>query len=314
MNRKNIIIHPEELTDSMVELIIKSGVETLGIHPVGGRDSLESMKRLMEQVHNPKYCGRVQKLRDNGVKIEYQLHALSYLLPRELFSEHPEWFRIDENGNRNNDMNMCATNAQALEYITENTAKVVRQLKSDTGKYYFWLDDVSGGGCGCENCKSLTLSDQAMLIYNAILKGIRKVDPNGKQCFLAYIKQFNPPEKVKPDEGIFVEFAPMRGNTHRTFADNPENEKFTMHIKPLLDTFGKKDSTVLDYWLDNSLFSNWTKPPKKLEINPDVIASDVEFYKSCGFEEITTFACYLSDDYRELHGEPPIAEYIKITN
>lgn len=121
------------------------------------------------------------------------------------------------------------------------------------------------------------------------------------------------PEELT-DKGIFVELAPMRGDTYTPFAENPENERFIKPIKPLLEFFGKADSTVLDYWLDNSLFSNWTKPPKELKINPNVIVADVKFYKSCGFEEITTFACYLSDDYRELHGEPPIAEYINILN
>lgn len=308
--KKCIIIHPEELTDNMVKLVTESSVEVLGLHPVGGKDSLESMKQLMNLIEDPRFNIRLQKLRENGVKIEYQLHALSYLLPRELFKEHPDWFRMDENGNRTGDMNMCPSNRKALDYVTNSTYEVAKKLKSDTGKYYFWLDDVSGGGCECEKCKNLTLSDQALLIYNAMLKGIKMADPEGRQCFLAYIKQINPPQNIKPDDGIFVEFAPMRGNTDTPFAENPENERFIKTIKPLLEFFGEKDSTVLDYWLDNSLFSNWTKPPKKLKINPEVISKDIRFYESCGFEDITTFACYLSDDYRELHGEPPIAEYI----
>jgi len=312
--KKCLIIHPEELTDNMIDTLISSGVQVVGLHPVGGTSSLESMKDLMKSVEQDEFRNKLQKLRENGISVEYQLHALSYLLPRELFSDHPDWFRIDENGKRNNDVNMCPSNKDALEQLSKNTAKVVEKLKSDTGRYYFWLDDVTGGGCECDECKKLTLSDQALLIYNAILKGIKQVDPNGKQCFLAYSKQFAPPEVIKPDKGIFVEFAPMRGNTNLPFATNPENEKFIKHIDQLLRFFGKEDSTVLDYWLDNSLFSNWTKPPKKLSINPKVISEDVEFYKSKGFEEITTFACYLSDDYRELHGEPPIAEYIKAFN
>lgn len=311
---KNIIIHPQELTDNMVKMLINSGVEILGIHPIGGSNSLESMKMLMAQVDDPEFSNKLQVLRENGIKIEYQLHALSYLLPRELFEKHPDWFRMDENGQRTNDVNMCASNYEALDYITKSVCEVVKKLKSDTGKYYFWLDDISGGGCCCEKCKMLTLSDQALLIYNAILKGIKIADPQGKQCFLAYSKQIEPPKTVKPEKDIFLEFAPMRSNTNTPFANNPENEKFIKTINPLLDFFGKKDSVVLDYWLDNSLFSNWKKPPKKLEINPNVIRTDVEFYKSQGFEEITTFACYLSDDYRELYGEPPIAEYIQIFN
>ena len=83
-------------------------------------------------------------------------------------------------------------------------------------------------------------------------------------------------------------------------------------IAALLDFFGRKDSQVLEYWVDNSRFSNWTKPPQYMALNEAVMAQDVAFYKEMGFESLTSFACYLGDDYVSLHGEPPIRRYGEI--
>lgn len=69
---------------------------------------------------------------------------------------------------------------------------------------------------------------------------------------------------------------------------------------------------MLEYWVDNSRFSNWTKPPQHMALNEAVMAQDVAFYKEMGFESLTSFACYLGDDYVALHGEPPIRRYGEI--
>ena len=66
---------------------------------------------------------------------------------------------------------------------------------------------------------------------------------------------------------------------------------------------------ILEYWLDNSLFSKWTKPPKELHTNKEEIFADIKEYVSLGFKDITTFACYLGSDYEELFGEPDITDY-----
>lgn len=309
--KKSIIIHPEELTDNMVNRVIDCGVEVLGLHPVGGKRAAESLTALVKLKGTREFEERLRTLRAHGIAIEYHLHALSYFLPRGLFSYHPEWFRADACGQRINDMNMCPSNEEALLYVSERVSELTRILPSDTGKYYYWLDDIADAGCHCEKCMGTDPSDQAMLIFNAILKGIRKVDPVGKQCFLAYADQKMPPMQVQPEEGIFLQFAPMRSNTDSPFNENEENRSLLNSIRSLLDFFGRRDSVVLDYWLDNSLFSGWKKPPIALTIHPDVIRKDIAFYRACGFEEITTFACYLSDDYVRLYGEPPIADYIK---
>ena len=79
--------------------------------------------------------------------------------------------------------------------------------------------------------------------------------------------------------------------------------------KELLAFFGKKDAKALDYWLDNSLYSKWEKPPRKLYARADVVAEDLAFYEELGFERITTFACFLGEDYEALYGAPDLGGY-----
>lgn len=311
MNKQGMIIHPEELTDRVIELLKKSKINVLGLHPVGGKTAEKSLAALLELVKTEEFQEKLQKVHDLGIKVEYEIHALSWLLPRELYDSHPQWFRMDEEGNRINDYNMCASNSEALKYVRMRAAELAAVLKSDTGRYYFWVDDVKHTFCNCEKCRSLNASDQALIIYNTILEGIRSVDENAKQCFLAYQETMTLPSKVKPDEGIFLEYAPMWRNSYVPIFDKncEKNVGYCEAIGSLIDFFGKEDAQVLEYWLDNSLFSKWEKPPKPITICADTIRKDIQFYKQCGFLHITTFGCYLSDDYIELYGNPPVVEY-----
>ncbi len=311
MNKQGIVIHPEELTDSMIGMLKGTCINVLGLHPVGGARADEKLRGFLTLFSSETFQEKLKKVRELGIAVEYEMHALSWMLPRDLYEIHPEWFREDKEKKRVRDFNMCVSNEEALEYISGRAAELASLLRSDTGRYYFWIDDVKDAFCCCEKCRRLTPSDQAMLLYNAILKGIRRADPNARQCYLAYLDTMEVPRTVRPEEGIFLEFAPMYRDTKTPLGENrcEENQRYVRDLGPLLSYFGKKDFQVLEYWLDNSLFSGWKKPPKKIAVDLDTIRADIRFYRERGAEGITTFGCYLSDDYQELYGKPPIGEY-----
>ena len=79
--------------------------------------------------------------------------------------------------------------------------------------------------------------------------------------------------------------------------------------RELSSFFGTGNGKVLEYWLDNSKYSGWVKPPKKLSPDPSVIARDLDFYDSLGFRTVTTFACFLGPDYEALWGKPDLGGY-----
>ena len=54
---------------------------------------------------------------------------------------------------------------------------------------------------------------------------------------------------------------------------------------------------ILEYWLDVSLFSRWTKPAVELPWNRGVFESDVDTYAEYGIRNVTSFAVYMDSTY-----------------
>ena len=311
MEKRGIVIHPEELTEQMIEILKNTNINVIGIHPAGGEKADENLEKLLKLSRTNEFQENIRRVKELGISIEYEMHALSWLIPREIYKTHQDWFRVNKEGKRVADYNFCVSNEEAMEFLKGRASELANQLKSDTGKYYFWADDVPNAFCNCDKCRELSPSDQVLKIYHAILEGVRKVDTEAKQCYLAYKETMELPVKIKPMEGIFLEYAPMHRNTKIPLKDKMciENQNYYKAVERLLDFFGWRDAQVLEYWLDNSMFSEWKKPPKYMEICTETICEDIKEYKRLGFEGITSFGCYLSDEYIDLYGIPPIAEY-----
>ena len=255
---------------------------------------------------------------DLGIKVEHELHAMKALLPRDLFKKDPKMFRMDEKGNRILDWNCCVHSKEALEVIGENAVKYARLCKSTSGRHFFWIDDAKPM-CACPKCKAYSDSDQALMINNTIVKALRKyINPEASLAHLSYYNTLIPPKLVKPEPGIFLEFAPI----HRSWSEPLRNREIVarnmQHGKVLdaldanLEFFGAKEAQVLEYWLDVSLFSNWNRKKKvKLPWNREVFLDDLKTYGSRGIRHITSFAVFIDNNYIKQYGMPPINEYGK---
>ena len=98
--KSGILIHPSELTEKWIDRMARLGVDTLGLHPEGGGNAIDSLTALTKQVKSEKFKNLIEYAHSRGLCVEYEFHAFGYLLPRELFSSHPEYFRMDKNGER----------------------------------------------------------------------------------------------------------------------------------------------------------------------------------------------------------------------
>ena len=306
---KGLLIHPEELSKKWIDRAANLGIETLGIHPWGGKRAEASLYELVEQVKTDEFRALVDYAKECGLNVEYEMHAGSWLLPRNLFETHPEYFRVDDTGVRTAKRNFCITNPDAMNYVLERSKELAAALYGSGDRYYFWLDDGRRYRCNCENCAPYTSSDQLLLVVNAMARELRKGNPNAKVAYLAFYETLKLPQTVKPEEGVFLEYAPIERKFDRPVWEMPEEE--IEKLKALLDFFGRKDAKVLEYWFDNSLFSKWTKPPIRYSPNNDLIRADVEYYHKLGFENISSFACFLGQDYEELFGEPDVSAFQK---
>ena len=245
---------------------------------------------------------------------------MAELLPRAIYDEHPEYFRMDEQGNRVNDYNCCPSSQEALEIIARNAKARAEKYPPTNHKYYFWLDD-GGNKCFCDKCRDLNDSDQALLIENRIIEALREVDDKAMLAHLSYQNTLVPPAKVKPAEGVFLEFAPFFRTWERPL-DEREAQRAGMQIthgeyldalEANLKVFPAETAQVLEYWMDISLVSDWKKPARQLTWHGDVFRSDIATYARLGIRNITAYAIYLDADYVDtFHDVSFVYDYGKV--
>lgn len=300
---RGVVLTSADLTWTDWPVRVKqAGLTTIALHPTP-----RELIPFAQSTAGHRFLEHCRSLR---LQIEFELHAMSDLLPRSLFEANRSFFRMNEKGERSPDSNLCVHSPIAMDLAAEKAASIARILRPSTNRYFYWGDD-GAPWCRCEKCRDLTDSDQALILENHILNALRQVDRKAKQAHLAYANTLRPPTLIKPEPGIFLEFAPIERRYDRPLSD-PTAAENVKHIEALsanLKWFGSKDAQALEYWLDVSRFSRWKKPAIKLPWNPDVVAADLDTYARLGIRHATTFAVYIDKEYVDRFGEPPLNEY-----
>ncbi|WP_409341765.1 DUF4838 domain-containing protein [Paenibacillus sp. MBLB4367] len=312
MERRGIVLDLDDWHYGWPSLLNKAKLNVLGLHNWGPEHLLNAKIDKMIRYFQSEEGKKTQHLlSDSQIELEFELHAMSWLLPRSLFYEHPHWFRMDEQGNRTPNDNFCPSSKEALEVVGTNAVKLAGLLKPTTGRYSMWQDD-NKPWCCCDKCRFYTASDQNLLVMNAIMEAIRTVDRNAKLSYLAYAATLElPPEKVKPNEGVFLEITgPV---IHRMKEANPQgahsDEQFQLALARNLQVFGSEHAQALDYWLDVSLQARWKKPVNELRFDETAAAKDIAYYKSQGIHSVSSFGVFLDEAYFRKYGEPPVEAY-----
>lgn len=303
---RGVILNTHDLsTVDWPKLAHENGINTLGTHMYPGE--------VVEFLATEKGKKFMTDCEHYGIEVEHQLHAMAELLPRELFAEDSTMFRMDENGRRVGDWNCCVHSEKALDIIAQNAVKYAKLLPATNHRYYFWLDDGKPT-CQCEKCRELLPSEQALLIENAMIRALRKYDPQAMLAHLSYANSIEAPRKVKPEEGIFLEFAPIMRSWEKPLCDTEVEDRGMSHaenlrhLKENLEVFPAENAVVLEYWLDVSLFSGWKKPAVKLPWRRDVFLSDIDTYAKLGIRNVTSFAVYMDSEYFKAY---PDYSYLK---
>jgi hypothetical protein len=260
----------------------------------------------------------LQECKTHGIEVEHELHSMGDLLPRSLFAEDSTMFRMNEEGKRVADYNLCVHSEKAVKTVCDNAVKYAKILTPTTGRYFYWIDDAVPM-CRCPECKPYSDSEQALLLENAIVNALRKeVDPDAMLAHLAYVNTLEAPVKVKPAAGIFLEFAPIYRRWDKSLLDTAAtgwNDTQTIthgdHLRLLdenLKVFPVETAQVLEYWLDVSLFSGWKKPAVALPWHPQVFQEDIDVYAKRGIRHITSFGVYIDDQYIKNHPDLTFVE------
>ncbi len=305
---RGVVLVPEDLTlKDWTERAKRAGLTTIGIHHQNSPHAVIDWIRTDAGQGFLDSCGKL------GLEVEYELHAMKELLPRRLFEKNSEFFRMDGKGDRNPDANCCVHSDAALNVIAENAVAIAQRLRPTTGWHFFWGDDGQPW-CSCSECKGLIPSEQALLIENRVLRALRGIDPRASLAHFAYTNTVPPPRAVKPESGVFLEYAPIKRRYDIPFEKqtDPGQPDALSSLDANLKVFPADTARVLEYWLDVSRFSGWKRPAVKLPWRRDVMKADLASYASRGIRHVTSFAVFVDADYRKRYGEPGfIDEYGK---
>lgn len=220
-----------------------------------------------------------------GLRLEIGGHGFAGLLPRGLFAERPELFRMfqpeDFGGKRNPDSNMCVTNSQTRALVKKNFAA---KLDAAKGAYAWhqWADDLpSGGWCACPCCRSLTPRDQAALAMNLLAEAVREHGSDIKIPVLAYHDTMTPGTQISPAPECFPLFAP-RERCYGHALDDPScarNRHYLAALKAWTAKFGPGvDNHTFEYYFDQILFRGM------YPFLPETILADMRVYEANGVQ------------------------------
>ena len=301
---RGVVLLPEDLTlQAWPDRARQSGLTTIALHH--GRSVFEVIKFVTSQ-KGEEFLDRSRRL---GIEVEYELHAMSELLPRWMFEQDKSLFRMNEKGERVPDWNLCVHSQRALDIIAENAVAIARLLRPTTGRYFYWGDD-GRPSCRCGNCRELSDSEQALVAENYMAKALRGYDPRAQLAHLAYGTTLAAPRRVKPEPNVFLEYAPIARRYDIPYTEQMNAKDGLANLDANLRVFPSTSAQVLEYWLDVSRFSRWRRPAARLPWSRDVFLADVRAYAERGIRHITSFACYIDADYVKRYGEPrAILEY-----
>jgi len=293
--KRGVVVYPSDIIsigiDGWKQRITESGINLIGIHAATFNEPLDTLKEFVQSPLGQEFLKMCKKMK---VDVEYELHVLQLILPRSEFDLHPEYFRQGQSGNRNRMYNMCFTNEDAYAVIKTQIADLMSWMRPTTHRYFLWPDDVKGTFCHCSECSGYSPSEQALIYENRILEMIREYDPKATLAHLAYNQTMPAPVKVKPADGIFLEFAPI--NRDYTL---PVSAELKSRLEDNLKVFPASTAHILEYWLDESMFSSWKRSDLvPLPFSEQDCRRDINFYRNYGIKSITTFATWLGASYQ----------------
>jgi hypothetical protein len=219
------------------------------------------------------------ELQQRGLGYETGGHIIPQLLPRELFDEHPGYFRMSTKGNREASGNLCVSNPAALETVRENFLKYV-ESNPDADLVHFWGEDVHDGGwCCCEECRELLPQDQYLKACNYVAEGLEGTGVSID--YIAYHDTLEADLTVEPHPEVLALFAP-RERSYGTSLGDPECETNQLYAEALRQYVGAFNGNVQisEYYADPMLYGSLAVPLHQ------VIAQDLAFYEELGVKRI----------------------------
>lgn len=211
----------------------------------------------------------------------------------------------------------CTVDRNELEISKKRLKEFLELVPSEINDFFLWPADRPLTHCDCEQDRNLSLSDQVLIFTNRMLQVIREVRPKARLAFIQYFSTWEPPIKVKPLDGIFLEIAPIHQCFSHAICDPAceLNKNIVIpQIEEALKIFNPKEAQVLGYWLDSSLFGRerFKDLLGRLPQFGGIMKQELNYYLEKGIRAITTFVVGLDKDYFYTFTSPTVFQYAQL--
>lgn len=216
------------------------------------------------------------------------VHSLQWIITRDMFDEHPEYFGCDDKGNRSINRQPCLSNEDVLNI----TVKFAEDNFFSQYNNIFSISQNDGMSfCQCDKCKAFNKAhgntDAASMInfVNKVAAKVREKYPDARFETLAYQDSLMPPTNLEISDGVVIRMCPINGCVLHDFGDPlcRENRKFDKALSgwaKLTDSIYMWNySTDFQYYY--ALFPNITTLQKRYQYFRDNNVISV-FDNGCG--------------------------------
>lgn len=153
--------------------------------------------------------------------------------PEEHFAKHPEWFSLIKGQRTHERAQLCLTNPQLRDFVTERVRQWLRE--SPEASIVSISQNDWHGACECEKCKALddaegSHSGTMLSFVNDIAERLEKEFPKVAFDTLAYQYTRKPPKTLRPRPNVLIRLCSIECN-FREPLDHPSNQAFADDIR-----------------------------------------------------------------------------------
>ena len=152
-----------------------------------------------------------------------------FMPPSEFYDKHPEYYSLIDGERISDRTQLCLTNPDVLDIVTERLRVVMRENPSNL--IYSVSQNDWGNPCQCDNCQAIVdeMGGQSGIMVwfvNQVADRIKDEFPNKYVGTLAYTYTRKPPKNIKPKENVVIRLCSIECCFAHDFKSCPVNKEF----------------------------------------------------------------------------------------
>lgn len=211
------------------------------------------------------------------------MNAKSVVDGKPLFEAHPDWFGVNEKGQRDRAEKLvfCTSNDQAFAFFQKQVEGYVK-ARPEIEIFDLWPPD-GAVWCACDPCKALgEPQDRQALLMNRMQNAFRAF--NGPRLeMIAYSKALLPPTRQMLDPSILVDFCPINQQFEKQINDptSKNNSEYAVSLQAWRKQF-VGDISLYSYYRKYA----WRSLPCVI---PHYIQKDLQWYATLPLQGISSY-------------------------